>query len=582
MIDLNKRIFLLAEEGIKNNPRYVCAYKMPEGWEEIAPVEFLERVRYCAYALYDCGVRPGHTVALPAENHMNWPIVDLAIMSIGAITVPIYPTSPPEQAEKIILHAECVGFITSSAKIAARFKSVTDSIQFKVCLSFEKKAANPYYGFDDFLLRGERALRRNPDLFEALRSAVRAEDIAKICYTSGTTGEPKGVILTHRNLSHGVQAPVERCFHTAKFDPKTECVLSVLPFTHVFECCALYGYLSTSAPVCIVSEPELIKEAIAEKAPSHFTAVPRLLEKIQKSVEAGVRTAPGFGGKIARVVFACNQKDREPLIMSLLKPLIHFLIYRKIHKGFGGKLRGVTVGGAALAPATAKFFNKIGIPVAQGYGLTETSPGVSMYDIRKFNPVSVGTPLEGVTVEIADDGEVVVSGPNVSPGYYKEKELTAQSFKNGKFYTGDFGKFDEKRNLFILGRKKELLKLSTGKYVAPAPIEDMLTLFPEVEQAMIVGDNRKFCGAFIVPAANFRYGENAEKDAALRKRIGEAIDKVNQKLPVWERIKKFVLLKEAFTIENGELTPTLKKKRPVIRVRRKAFYEEMFGTDDET
>lgn len=581
MINTDKRIFELAEEGAKKNNRFICVGKKADGREVVSSEVFLDSIAKAAYALYDCGVRPGEKVALFAENNVKWPIIDLAIMSIGAITVPIYPTQPEEQIDFIIEHAECVAFIVSGSRLAERAAAVTAEKAFKVCVSFDNKPEEPYYGFEDFLLRGARAAERNPDLLEALRCAVRADDIAKISYTSGTTGVPKGVILTHRNLSHGVQAPVPRCFHSANFNLQTDTVLSILPFSHIFEHCALYGYIASAMPVFIVSEPDLIKEALQEERPIHFTAVPRLLEKIHKNIELKLRSTEGFSGKLAKAALDVIANDKKGLKAWLLHKLADRLIYKKIRDGLGGRLAGITSGGAALPPAVEKFFNAVGVPVAQGYGLTETSPGVCMYEKGKIAFSSVGTPLEGVTIELDEEGEIIISGPNVSPGYYKEPELTAEAFKDGKFYTGDLGRFDEKGNLFIIGRKKELLKLSTGKYVAPVPIEDKLCAYPFIDQAVIVGDNQKFCGVLLVLAPDTPFGKDSGQDMKIRDDIKKAVQEVNATLAPWERVKRFAIMKEPMTIESGELTVTFKKKRRIILEKRGQFLDEIFGTGNE-
>ena len=523
-----------------------------------------------ALALYSLGIKKSDTIILHSENRIDWLIADLAITAIGAITVPIYTSQSFDQVDYILNHCAAKMIIVSDKKTADIYKSLSVNNPLLAKISFEKTDNADYLFFDDLIIAGQKTVLEQPSLFDDLKSLVTPNDLITIAYTSGTTGTPKGVMLSHCNLSHAIQAPQNKTFLYKNLNRNTDTALSFLPFTHVFEHCAIYGYMILGVPVYIISDLERLPFVLETVKPVHFTTVPRLLEKIYQTIITKINTQKGFAGFLARRAinkipeFKFNQKQ------SLGYFLYDLLVFKKIRKKMGNNIRGITSGGAALSPQIMQFFNAIGIPLGQGYGLTETSPGLTIYDFNDLKLKTAGKAFDGVELKIADDGEILAKGDNIMQGYFKEPQKTAEVINaDGWFHTGDIGHIDKDGFLFITDRKKELFKLSTGKYVAPSPLENKLITIAGVDQAMIIGENEKFCGALIVPIAGYDV-------TILEKNLKQAIDSINKTVSPWEAIKKFVISTAPMTIESGELTPTHKKKRKIILEKRKTDIESLY------
>ena len=576
MIETNYRLYDLIEKGIEQNNRFICATKTLSGWKHIDKTQFREMIRYIALGLYESGVRKGDKVALHCENSNEWLMIDLAIIALGAITIPLYVTQSSEQLEYILHHSETKFLFVSKLSLTVYYEPFIETLSHIQKILLQPASHTAFENFENFISKGKICDKNNPLLWNELRQLVTPDDVATIAYTSGTTGTPKGVMLSHRNLAHAIQAPLKRCFHYAEMDIRVDTMLSFLPFTHVFEHCAIYGYLLSSLPVYIVPDVEDIKEALLEKKPVHFTTVPRLLERIYKTIHLKVQTEKGLLGYFARLALSKISDYRLNEKQNLLYNILDFLVFRKIRNQFGGNLRGITSGGAALSPHIMLFFNAIGIPVGQGYGLTETSPGLTLYKTDQLILGCAGLPFEDVELKIADDGEILAKGPNIMMGYYKDEIETEATLKDGWFYTGDIGYINKEGFLFITDRKKELLKLSTGKYIAPAPIENKLVAEDGIEQAVILGDNQKFCSALIVPTENLLRLD----DKTLYTQLQKAIDNVNKDLLPWETIKKFVVSRDMMTTQTDELTPTHKKKRRVIAEKRCHEIEKIYSENE--
>ncbi len=570
MIDTNHTLYDLIYDGIHTNNRFICAENCDNGWQKTQSQQFLNTVHAFALALYDLGIQKSDKIAIHSENRIDWLIADLAITAIGAVTVPIYVSQSIDQIEYILDHSEAKILIVSGKKLADKYESLSCNKNLLAKISFDTLDNTDFKFFDDLIKRGNILNTEQPNLFQNLKSQVTPDDLVTITYTSGTTGTPKGVMLSHRNLAHAIQAPLEKTFLYKNLNKQKDTVVSFLPFTHVFEHCAIYGYCILGIPVYILSNPDRLPQTLETVKPAHFTTVPRLLEKIYQTIMTKVTRQKNISGFLARHAFRYIEHYQFNKRQSLLYYIYDIFIFSQIRKKLGGNIRGITSGGAALSPDIMLFFNAIGVPLGQGYGLSETSPSLTLYDVNNLRLHTAGKAFEGVSLKIADDGEILAKGDNIMQGYFKEPEKTAEVInKEGWFHTGDIGHIDDNGFLFITDRKKELFKLSTGKYVAPAPLENKLITITGVDQVMIVGENEKFCAALIIPITHYDID-------ILTITIQEALKKINKTVSPWETIKKFTISTAPMTIESGELTPTMKKKRRIILEKRQADIKNMF------
>ena len=578
----------------KNTTGVACATKRGGAWIETSVDDFRAKIRQFALGLYDLGVRKGDRVALHAENSTEWLIVDQAVLRLGAVTVPIYTTQPGDQIRYILEDAEARVYVVSTDALFAPLKPHLDEI---ATLETTVGILGTYHDamrtFDEILERGRRRLDETPDLPATLTAALAPDDLATLCYTSGTTGKPKGVMLTHSNLVFNVLASVVR----ASFDPERcrgSTLLSYLPLSHSFERMMTLLYFYIGFPIYFIEDLQDIREDLLTVRPVHFSTVPRLLEKIYTGIKASLEKRSGVQKTLMRWALGLAERyDVEKTLGGLDRlryTLADQLVFKNIRNAvFGGKLVGVSSGGAALSPALMNFYNAIGIFCAQGYGLTETSPVITTFMPGALRAGSAGTAIQDVEVAIADDGEILTRGPHVMKGYYKLPDKTAEVLTpDGWFHTGDIGHLDEDGHLFITDRKKELFKLSTGKYIAPTPIEIALGTSSFIEQAVVVGSEYKFCSALVVLDAqavrrHFDEDTTALPAAGLAAHvlvielIQQEIDAVNEGLPHWEQVKKFQLLEHPFSIEGGELTPTLKVKRRIVHQKYRVEIEAMYG-----
>ena len=552
----------LIDFGLTHNSGIVSSTKRKGTWTDTDVATFRERMDACAAGLYSLGIRKGDRVALHSENSTEWLIADQALLSLGAVSVPIYTTQPEGQILHIVRDAGVHGYIVSSQELYDRCPSgMMVNSDLKWVMGILGKYTDDMFTMEDLIERGKKQLSETPDLLNETRAAVSSDDLATICYTSGTTGQPKGVMLTHGNLTTNALALAERL----PFDVPAR-VLSFLPLSHSLERVASTFYLSQSCPIYFIETTDELMEDMQHVRPAHMTTVPRLLEKVHAGIMTKAVAEKGIPGLIARWAFGRAERfDLENPSSGLQDKLADKLVYSKVRNTlFGGNLQALTSGGAALSTQVQAFINGLGIYCGQGYGLTETSPVITLYERKKLRPGSVGTAIRDVEVKIAEDGEILTKGPHIMRGYYNMPEETAETITNdGWLHTGDIGKLDKDGHLYITDRKKQLFKLSTGKYIAPVPIEVKLASDPLVEHAVVIGPDFKFCAALIVVDA--AYVENAygsEPDVKiLNNAVQTVIDKVNEDLPPWEQVKKFHLILDPFTIDTGELTPTLKVRR---------------------
>ncbi|HMB97624.1 MAG TPA: long-chain fatty acid--CoA ligase [Balneolaceae bacterium] len=563
-------------------------------WTETSKTDFVEKVHHFAMGLYELGVRPGDKVSIHAENCTEWLICDLAILSIGAANVPIYSTQPGDQVKYILENSEAKVHIVSDDEMFAETKSLIKAIKsVKAVISIIPSKHKKLKQFDAVIKSGESFAKENPDLLDELKNSVKPDDVATIIYTSGTTGVPKGVMLTHNNIASNVQNSLDRLpFDVNRF--QGERVLSYLPLSHVFERMIEYMYISMGCEIFFIETIDEIKDDFLQVKPFFFATVPRLLEKVQTGVKVRGQEFSGLKKNLYYwAIYRTEEYDPEnpPKGLNAIKHKIaDKLVYSKIREMFGGNLSGVVSGGAALSPEVFRFMNAIGIICVQGYGLTETSPVISVQTPGSMRVGTSGKPLEDVDVKIADDKEILVRGPNVMKGYYKLPEQTQEVLDDdGWFKTGDVGKIDDDGYIYITDRKKSMFKLSTGKYVAPQNVENKLQNSGFIDQIVVIGYQRKFCSALIVPAYDNvmkrlkRSGYTAEKpyseDEKVRELIQKEVDKTNESLSPWEKVKKFVLLEEPLSIDSGELTPTMKVKRSVVKEKYNEEIESMYADE---
>jgi long-chain acyl-CoA synthetase len=587
-------ILSIVEQGYeKNKSGIYSAVKRNGEWIETSINDFKVMVRDLALGLYELGVRKGDKVSLHAENSTEWLIIDQAVLSIGAAVVPIYTTQPGDQIKYILENSESKVHFVSNDEVFAETKPLIKEVSnIKAIISVSESKHKKLKTFDKILEIGHKKGEEDPSLFEKLRSNVEPEDLATLIYTSGTTGVPKGVMLTHDNIARNALAAYEIFpFEPGQYDAPM--VLSYLPLAHMFERTASYIYAYCGVPPYYIEDVDEIKEDFATVKPIYLVTVPRLLEKVVTGIKVKGQEFSGIKKRLYywAVNLAENYDPDNPPSKWKMK-IADKLVYSNIRELFGGNMVGFNVGGAALSPNIARFINGIGIYCGLGYGLTETSPVLTGPPKGELRIGSSGKPIADVELKIAEDGEILAKGPYIMKGYFKMPEKTDEVIdEDGWFYTGDIGHLDEDGWLFVTDRKKSLFKLSTGKYVAPQPIENALVNSGFIEQAVVVGSEHKFCAALIVPnwenmkkrfeTTHHKFPEdNITENEYVIKRIQKEVDKVNTDLSKWEKVKKFKILKDQFTIEEGEITPTLKVKRNVINKKYKDIIDSIYADEE--
>lgn len=543
-------------------------------WKSYSTEEFIQRMNEVSRGLISLGVQAGDKVALiTTSNRTEWNILDHAILQIGAIDIPIYPTMTEEDYKYILNHSESKFCFVSDADILKKVRHIESEVpSLKEVFTFEKVEGCRHW-LDVANLSSNIASQE----VEKRSSAVKAEDMATIIYTSGTTGLPKGVMLTHANIASNAMDSEDRLPELTKGNTTA---LSFLPCCHIYERMLHYLYINNGVRVYL-SGLDSVKDDLAFTRPHIFSAVPRLLEKFYDGVLAKGLSNTGIKKKIFQwsVSVALNWNPDKGGLYKVQLAIARKLVFSKVKAALGlTDVKAVPSGSAALQPRLARFFTGAGIPIFEGYGLTETSPVISVNTLRTsgmYQVGCVGKPINNVEVKIAQDGEILCKGPNVMLGYYKNEELSAEVLKGGWFHTGDIGVF-ENGFLKITDRKKEMFKTSGGKYIAPQLIENVLKESIYIEQCMVIGENRNFPAALIVADIvtlkqwadrnDISYQTEAELLSLeqTEKLIEAEIEKRNHRFGKWEQIKAFRILPGPFTIDKGEITPTLKLKRKKI------------------
>jgi long-chain acyl-CoA synthetase len=547
-------------------------------WKPITSNEVYGRVRALAEVFRGWGLVKGDRVAILSENRWEWAVTDLATLAIGGVDVPLYPTLTPEQIGYMLRDSGAKAAVLSSREQYEKVRAAGDLPELKHVVVMD---AGDFSGAESFaeLMQGAPARQQSDAAFDAMVKAAKPEDLATIIYTSGTTGEPKGVMLTHGNLSSNIN------YSTGPmgFGEKDSCI-SFLPLSHVTARSLDYVMMRSGAQVAYCPKFDLLPAAMKAVKPTVLVAVPRVYEKIRQAVEGKSAQSP-VKLKILHWAVATGGKHRNEILTGktpsgLSWKLADKLVYSKIREAFGGCVRVFVSGSAPLGMDTAGWFADVGIRIFEGYGLTETSPVVSLNFPDAHRMGTVGRALENVQCQIAEDGEIEVKGPSIFKGYWKKEKETAEVFTpDGWFKTGDIGNIDKDGYLSITDRKKELLKTSGGKMIAPQPIENQLKANLLVGQAALVGDKHKFACVLISPnfaalegwakGQGISTGDHAAlvKDAKVVKAYQEIVDKVNMGLANFESMKRMSVVPDEWSLEDGTLTPSMKLKRRVVEQR---------------
>jgi long-chain acyl-CoA synthetase len=571
------------------NPR---ALNQPtdEGWDPLSLDQFRVRSEETALGLLDLGVERGEKIALLLESDVPFCVLDMGCLLAGIIDVPLYLSSSADQMRYVADHAEAKALAVANPKRlhqAAEILPDLPAIETVILCDPDPDADLPelpegveLITLDEVRKQGRESTDDQGAAIQDLRNQIAPDDLATIIYTSGTTGRPKGVMLSHENISFNAITSVGELkgFETGA---EGEVILSFLPLTHVFARMLQYAYMAGGVSIYF-AHPDNLVDVLPKVRPTAFASVPRVLEKVYAGIRKKIMSMEGVQRAIGEWALGLAQDYRIDEEMSVFyemkRAVADRLVFQKWRDALGGRVKWIVVGGAALQPDLANTLAAAGITTLQGYGLTETSPVISYTRQGDIKPGTVGVPLPGAEVRIADDGEILTRGPHVMQGYYKRPEKNEEVFSgDGWFHTGDVGEFDEGGNLKITDRKKDLFKLSTGKYVMPQPIENQLGSQPLVDKAVVVGSDKKFCAALIFPAEDQVRAQAGELDLAPDQSFKEVLQhpdiletfrdlvaEANEGMDHWSTVKRFALVPDELTIESGLLTPTLKVKRPNV------------------
>ena len=569
-------------------------------WVDVSVAEFRDGVRYFSNGLRVLGVKPGDRVAILSENRPEWAIADFAILAAGAVAVPIYPTLLGWQIEYILNDSAAVVVICSTAEQLQKIQEIRGHAPHVhnviVCDSPE---ALPL-GVKTFTNLVDSGRKHDDGRFDEMLGRAKPDDLATLVYTSGTTGNPKGAMLTHGNIASNVAASLQvlplRSGWTA---------MSILPLSHILERMADYCYFQVGVTIAYAENVSKVGENLQDVKPDVFAAVPRLFEKMRERILNTVASDSAIKQKVFRWALKVAeqrlpyQMEGKPLPAGLKAKsfLADKLVFRKILARLGGRVKFVLSGGAPLSPELAAFFIGAGLQILEGYGLTETSPVIAVNTPTRRKIGTVGPIVPGVEVKIAADGEILARGPNIMKGYFNNPEATTQSIDpDGWFHTGDIGEVDAEGFLKITDRKKDIIINAYGKNIAPQPLEALLKSSPYVGTPVLIGDRRKYLAALIVPnfdklerdatgmGVTFRTRDELVANDRVRELYQHEIDRFNSNLDRQEKIRRFALLPRDFTIDEDEITPSLKVKRKVIDKKYKNIIDQLYlddGMDDD-
>jgi long-chain acyl-CoA synthetase len=579
----------------KHNRADALNYKTGGKWQKVSSDEICSRAENIALGLYSLGLRKDDKTAILAANSPDWTIADAGCQFAGVVDVPIYTTLAETSVCYIINDSGAKVFFLQDNATFERIKKIfpdCKTLEKLVFFNSEGVTAENAISLAELEKLGAQLKAEKPDLIKDLAKAIKIDDVATLIYTSGTTGEPKGVMLTHGNIISNVIDAGEKYSFTTKDVP-----LSVLPLSHVFERSAMYLYFFNGMAVYYAESIDKVADNLREVRPTMFVGVPRIFEKVYAKAKLVAAQSSPLKEKIfdwaidVGKEFALKTEKNLPVsyFLGVKHSIADRIVFAKFRAFFGGRLRFCITGGAALSETIYLIFNGAGVSIMQGYGLTETSPVITSSNPIDVKLGTVGKPIRNVELRIASDGEIEVSGPNVMLGYYNKEQATRDTFTDdGFFKTGDIGELGADGFLKITDRKKELFKTSGGKYIAPSPIEQMIKGSRFVSQVVLIGNDRKFPAALIVPS--FEQLQSFAKNEGLKletpkdfcenpviiKLFEKQVDEQTQELSKFEKVKKIALLEEEMTVEGGELTPTLKVKRRVVDEKYKGVIEKIY------
>lgn len=585
------RLFDLLEHGRSlYGTKPILACKKDGNWIEYTISEYQDYANFVSYGLLALGLNKGDKVATISNNRPEWNFVDMGTNQAGMVHVPIYPTISNEEYEHILKHSESKVVFVSDKQLYSVIKPIADSISTNISVYiFNEVEGIP--NWMELVNKGKESATEMAPRVEEIKPTINPDDLASIIYTSGTTGLSKGVMLSHKNFLSNVQA----AFSLFPLGPEDKC-LSFLPLSHVYERMVSYYYQTKGVSIYYAENMGTIADNLRELSPTVFVAVPRVIEKTYDKIIAKGKDLKGIKKQL--FFWAVNlgyryKEEKNGLFYMIQLKIARKLIFSKWKAALGGNLKFIISGGAALQARLARVFWAAGIPIYEGYGLTETSPVIAANNTNEPNSLmfgSVGPVVKNIEVMIAEDGEILMRGPSLMMGYYKAPELTAEAIDTeGWFHTGDIGKLEKGRFLVITDRKKEMFKLSSGKYVAPQVIENKLKESFFIEQAMVVGENEKFVSALISPNFSFlhdwcaRHKIHYENNQELIKipdviaRYQKEINSINNQMGSYEKIKRFRLVFDQWTPQTGELSPTLKLRRRIIYERYESLLTEIYG-----
>lgn len=571
----------------ENFPQEKCyVYKNGNNWKNISTQEFIKKTNIVSRALLHLNIKTNDKIAvISSNNRPEWHMLDIGVLQIGAQNIPIYPTLVAKDYEYIINHSDALYCFVSDKDLLEKVTAIKDKTKLKGIFTFDE--IHNETNWSTFLNLGKST--KNQIEVEKRKQAVHPDDLATIIYTSGTTGTPKGVMLSHRNIVENTLVSAEALDLKGNYHR----VLSYLPINHIFERFASYYYQYMGFEVYFAESIDKLGDHLKEIKPHFIPVVPRLIEKVFDKIVAKGNDLSGIKKGLFFWALALAERykpyNQNSAFYNFKLKIASKLIFRKWQEALGGNLHFMVSGSAPLQERLITIFTAAGIPIFEGYGMTETSPGVSINDLRNggFKVGSVGKILKDIDVKIADDGEILVKGSNVMLGYYKDEELTNKTIINGYLHTGDIGTLDAEGFLKITDRKKEIFKTSGGKYIAPAILESILKQSRFIEQVMVIGESEKMPAALI--QINFDFVKewakrknyqinNVSSDVKLISRIQKEIDICNVNFGKWEQIKKFEITPEVWTIEEGLLTPTLKMKRKNIKKKYTYLHEKIYNS----
>ena len=585
MTDKITRVFDCIQYQNNNFPQEKSlVYKEDDTWRSYSSQEFINIANKVSRSLLVLGIKPNDKIALIVPvNQPKWHFLDIGILQIGVQNVPLYATLSEKDYQYVLNHSDCKYCFIAGDDIYEKVKAVQDKTQLKEVYRIDDDSE---IGWNSFLELGKDKTTQTK--VEELKNSVKPSDLATIIYTSGTTGTPKGVMLSHENIVQNIKVTADRL----NIEGPGKRTISYLPVSHVFERIAGYYSQMMGFSTYFAESIELLGDNIKEVSPNMMAVVPRLLEKIfDKIVDKGSKLT-GLKKKLFFWALALGERyepyEKNGVWYHFQLTIAKKLIFSKWQEALGSNLEFMISGSAPLQPRLIRVFTAAGIPVFEGYGMTESSPGVTLNDLRNnsFKIGTVGKALKGVEIKIADDGEILMKGHCVMQGYYKREDLTAETIKDGYLHSGDIGEIDAEGFLKITDRKKEIFKTSGGKYIAPAVLESELKKSRFIEQVMVIGESQKMPAALI--QINFDYVnewikrkgykiDNIQESEKLRERIQIEIDKCNKNFGKWEQIKQFEITLEEWTALSGHLTPTLKMKRKVILEKHKNLHNKIYN-----